>query len=147
MYTLAKDHPGGPTPTAAQKASVAATTPLLSDDGAAAKASKASLCDGEVAVFGAIHDAMTPPHAAMRLHAACARSSLVWFDTGHWPNLAREAKDAFDRSAVGFLSGSGVPTDVLEASKVLARRIPDKPAAHDFDGGGDCSCLNGCVLM
>jgi pimeloyl-ACP methyl ester carboxylesterase len=140
--------PGG-SAAAAPKASPAADTPLLGDDGAAMTlASKAPLCDGEMAIFGAIHDAITPPHAAMRLHAALARSSLVWFDTGHWPNLAREAKDAFDRAAVGFLSGVGVPNDVLESSKQLAKRIPDKPAAHSFDGGGgDCNCLNGCVLM
>ena len=104
------------------------------------------LCDGEVAIWGGVHDAITPPHATMRLHAALAGSQLIWFPTGHWPNLARDCKAEFSHATTSFLTGKGVPPEVYTSSSNAARAIPTEPQTPAFESG-DCSCLGACLVM
>ena len=104
------------------------------------------LSEGGVGIFGAVYDAITPPHASMRLHGAMRGSQLVWFPTGHWPNLARESRDHFGRATIALLNGKDVPADVLQASKKAAEEIPKVPIARTFGGGGDCNCPDACAI-
>uniref|UniRef100_A0A7S2GLX2 Uncharacterized protein n=1 Tax=Haptolina brevifila TaxID=156173 RepID=A0A7S2GLX2_9EUKA len=95
-----------------------------------------------VAIFGAIHDGLTPPNATLSIHAAWGhrRSQLVWFPTGHWPNLAREAGAQFHTAAADFLRSAHLPPALLTESTSLQQTIEawDAPSPPSMQG---LSCI------
>ena len=101
----------------------------------------------DVAIFAAVHDGISPPSVSTRLHRAYRGSTLVWFDTGHWPNIAREAGPSFHKAAVAFCRGDGISSALMGASASLEKRIVawDAPPAVP---PADCtSAICGCVIL
>lgn len=102
----------------------------------------------EVAIFGSVYDAISPPTAVRRLHAALNGSRLIWFAAGHWPNLAREQSGLFGGAALAFLRGEPWPPMVHEASVAaeLHIRAPDGSWTSWCD---PCNGSNGdgCVIL
>ena len=77
------------------------------------------------AVFGAVHDGLTPPAAASQLSSALgpadAAGGPVWFNTGHWPNLIREEPAKFVRAVEHFVKHGALASETkLESSHLEA---------------------------
>lgn len=108
------------------------------------------------AVLAAVHDALSPPTAAVALQRIIGRRcELAWFETGHWPNLGRESADAFGSAVAHFVSEGRLPPELLHASAELEERVEwDRPLApRGRSCGGmptDRSCgdlQTDCVLL
>jgi pimeloyl-ACP methyl ester carboxylesterase len=91
-----------------------------------------------VCILAAVHDGIAPPKSVQRLCASLCGCSLVWFDSGHWPNVARECPSRLAPAVLAFLSGTPLPRDVLDASADAETRIGE-PA-------GDV-CPDTCALL
>ena len=140
------DGGGLPQPPAAPRAAAptAAATesgPLLVEGRAAPAPSPTSpLCDGCM-ILASVHDALAPPAGVKRLHAALPGSGLLWFEAGHWPNLARECAAPFASAASTFLADKPTPPALLEASAAAAERI------RAPGSGGSIPCLDACAIL
>ena len=96
-------------------------------------------------LFAAVYDGMAPPSASVALHAALQGSSLVWFATGHWPNLAFQSNGAFQEAALAFLRGAALPPKLRRLSSEARQAIelwdaPPPPSAKPI-------CLSECLLL
>ena len=91
------------------------------------------------AIFAASFDGISPPTSSKNLHAAMNGASLIWFATGHWPNLAREAPSTFGAATTAFLKGQPFPQEVLSSSAEAEAQIPA--------GGNPCADLLECAIL
>lgn len=92
-----------------------------------------------------MHDGITPPSASRRLHRALGGSTLVWFPTGHWPNLASQAAAIFHAAAAEALLGNGVGANLLRESAALEAEITQWDAPPPPE---ETSCLPGdCAIL
>ena len=91
-----------------------------------------------VAIFAATHDGIAPPPAVKRLSDAISGSTLVWWHSGHWPNLGREYMRRFNAEATAFLLHGAVAAKALEASVDAERQIVDWQRAPLLPKGLDC---------
>ena len=101
-----------------------------------------------ITIFAAIHDGITPPAASQALHRALTASSLIWFDTGHWPNLSSQGSAVFQAAAAQCLQGHGVSGQLRRESERLEAGIEEweAPSLATTE-----SCLGledgGCALL
>ena len=61
--------------------------------------------------------------ASFALSDAIRGSTLVWFDSAHWPVLPAERFDEFDNAAIAFLDVGAVPPEIAAASEALEVRM------------------------
>jgi hypothetical protein len=77
-------------------------------------------------------------------------SEIVWWDAGHWPNLATQFGVKYQVAAAEFLAGSGVSAELAKASAEAEAAIVQwdaPPPLEPPDEHQRCVLANLCVLM
>ena len=106
-----------------------------------AAATTTPLCEA-LCVAAAVYDNVTPPSGIRLIHGAMPGSTLVWFEAGHWPNVAREQNALFGKAVRSFLAGEAIGAEVLAASSDAEALISTRPGR--YCGGWD---VEDCTIL